>query len=123
MPEQPTGSVQPIRQEERLNLLRAIALGRKWLNDLVEGTCPDMLAHLFDNGARYTDYVVGDDRAAEYGIAGLVASAIGVKLVKRSSIGAVPVFVKKFAIVLVLPFIYAWRKIAALLKRKPSQMP
>ncbi len=44
MPEQPTGSVQPIRQEERLNLLRAIALGRKWLNDLVEGTCPDMLA-------------------------------------------------------------------------------
>jgi len=44
LPEQSTGSVQPIRQDERLNLLRAIALGRKWLNDLVEGTCPDMLA-------------------------------------------------------------------------------
>ncbi len=44
MPEQATGSVQPIRSDERLNLLRAIALGRKWLNDLVEGTCPDMLA-------------------------------------------------------------------------------
>jgi site-specific DNA recombinase len=44
LPEQATGSVQPIRRDERLNLLRAIALGRKWLNDLVEGTCPDMLA-------------------------------------------------------------------------------
>jgi site-specific DNA recombinase len=44
MPEQVTGSVQPIRSDERLNLLRAIALGRKWLHDLVEGTCPDMLA-------------------------------------------------------------------------------
>ncbi|WP_348273250.1 hypothetical protein [Methylocapsa sp. D3K7] len=44
MPEQTTGSVQPIRSNERLNLLRAIALSRKWLNDLVEGTCPNMLA-------------------------------------------------------------------------------
>ena len=44
LPEQSLGSVQPIRQDERLNLLRGIALGRKWLNDLVEGTCPDMLA-------------------------------------------------------------------------------
>jgi DNA invertase Pin-like site-specific DNA recombinase len=44
LPEQPTGSVQPIRQEERLNLLKAIALGRKWLDDLIEGTCPDMFA-------------------------------------------------------------------------------
>jgi site-specific DNA recombinase len=44
LPEQATGSVQPIRSDERLNLLRSIVLGRKWLNDLVEGTCPDMLA-------------------------------------------------------------------------------
>ena len=44
MPEQPTGSVQPIRQEERLNLLKAIALGRKWLDDLIKGTYPDMRA-------------------------------------------------------------------------------
>lgn len=42
LPEQATGAVQPIRRDERLNLLRAIVLGRKWLNDLVEGTCPDM---------------------------------------------------------------------------------
>jgi DNA invertase Pin-like site-specific DNA recombinase len=44
LPDQVTGSVQPIRQDERLNLLRAIALGRIWLNDLVEGTCPGTLA-------------------------------------------------------------------------------
>jgi site-specific DNA recombinase len=44
MPEQAIGAVQPIRRDERLNLLRAIALGRKWLDDLVAGTCPDMLA-------------------------------------------------------------------------------
>jgi site-specific DNA recombinase len=44
MPEQVTGSVQPIRSDERLNLLGAIALGRNWLNDLVEESCPDMLA-------------------------------------------------------------------------------
>jgi uncharacterized membrane-anchored protein len=87
-------------------------------NDLLLG----VNAHLFDNGARYSDYVAGTDRAAEYGIAGLVAGVIGVKVLKAAGIGAALVLIKKFALVLIiLPLIYVWRKIAGLFKRKPSQ--
>lgn len=77
--------------------------------------------HLFDSGARYTDYVAGTDRAAEYGIAELVAGAIGVKILKVAGIGAAIIALKKFALVLILPFIYAWRKFTALFKRKRDQ--
>jgi uncharacterized membrane-anchored protein len=86
-------------------------------NDLLVGTN----AHLFNNGARYVDYVAGTDRTAEYGIAGLVAGAIGVKILKVAGIGAAIIALKKFAIILILPFLYGWRKIVGLFKRKPSQ--
>jgi uncharacterized membrane-anchored protein len=78
-------------------------------------------AHLFDNGARYTDYIAATDHTAEYGIAGLVAGVIGVKILKVAGIGAAIVALKKFAIVLILPLIYAWRKIVGLFKHKSNQ--
>ncbi len=42
LPEQAKGPVQPIRGDERFRLLRAIAQGRNWLDDLIDGACPDI---------------------------------------------------------------------------------
>lgn len=78
--------------------------------------------HSFENGARYVDYVAGTDHAAEYGIAGLVAGVIGVKLLKGAGILALLLGLKKFVILLFLPFIYAWRKIVGMF-RKPDVRP
>jgi uncharacterized membrane-anchored protein len=77
-------------------------------------------SHHFDNGARYVDYVASTDHSAEYGVAGLVAGAIGVKVLKVAGAGAAIIALKKFAFILILPFIYAWRKITGLFKRKPG---
>jgi uncharacterized membrane-anchored protein len=75
----------------------AMKLGRAgiehivWIGDPKHLTAPpsDLLmmgvnAHVFDPGARYEDYRAGTDRPAGYGVAGLVASALGVMLVKAS---------------------------------------
>jgi hypothetical protein len=75
-------------------------------------------AHKYDDGARYTDYVAGTDHEAAYGVAGLVAGALGVKLLKVAGAGAALVALKKFGILLLLPFVYAWRKLAGSFKKK-----
>jgi hypothetical protein len=36
------GPVQPIRSDERFRLLRAIAQGLNWLDELINGACPDI---------------------------------------------------------------------------------
>ena len=110
----------------------ALKLGRYgfekiiWIIDPAEiGDKNDLLLavnnHVFDDGARYTDYVAGTDHAAAYGVAGLVAGALGVKLLKVAGIGALILGFKKLAILLLLPFIYLWRKIVGVFKRKSNQ--
>ncbi len=42
MPEAPSSKLQPIRGNEQERLLRAIGLARRWLNELVDGTMPDI---------------------------------------------------------------------------------
>ncbi len=64
----------------------------------------------FANGKRYEDYVEGD-KIAEYGVAGLVASALGVKAASKLGILAfLAVFAKKGAALIIIPFvgIFAW---------------
>jgi uncharacterized membrane-anchored protein len=85
----------------------ALKLGRYgyerivWIADPSQiGTRNDLLLavnnHQFDSGARYTDYVRGQDRAAEYGVAALVAGALGVKVAaKLGLIAVLLVFAKK----------------------------
>jgi uncharacterized membrane-anchored protein len=68
-------------------------------------------AHLFDAGARYTDYVKSTDKAAEYGVAGLVAGALGVKLLKAGGIAAFLIGFKKLAFLLLIPFIWVGKKV------------
>jgi len=78
-------------------------------------------AHRFDENARYEDYRPGTDRAAEYGVAGLVAAALGVKLAQAAGIGAtLAVIGKKGAFILVLPAIWLWRKLTGKSKSVPN---
>jgi len=67
-------------------------------------------AHQFQQGARYEQYVAGSDKAAEFGIAGLVAGVMGVKLVQLAAAGGILLALKKFGFVLAFPLIWIWRK-------------
>ncbi len=64
--------------------------------------------HQFDFGARYNEYIVGSDRSAEYGVAGLVAGALGVKLLKVAGGIGFLVLVKKAGWLALLPFFWLW---------------
>ena len=74
-------------------------------------------AHQFAPGATYTDYVPGVDRAATYGIAGLVAGVLGVSLIKAGVMTGLAIFAKKLAWIILLPFILAWKKLRRSRKR------
>jgi uncharacterized membrane-anchored protein len=86
----------------------------------------DLLAainnHEFDAGSRYTDYVAGTDRSAEYGVAGLVAGALGVKVLNALGVGAIILGLKKFAFLLLFPIIYLWRNFMGLFRRKSGPL-
>lgn len=111
----------------------ALKLGRYgyekivWISDTTKiASKNDLLvaesAFEFKKGARYDDYVAGTDRAAEYGIAGLVAGALGVKLLKATGGIALLAAFKKFGFfLLVMPFIWIWNKIKSLFGGKPKQ--
>jgi uncharacterized membrane-anchored protein len=59
----------------------------------------------FDPGARYQDYKEGTDKKAGYGIAGLVAAAVGVVVAKKLGLLAIGLlFAKKFVAVIVAAF-------------------
>ena len=78
----------------------------------------------FDAGARYDDFEAGRDRVAEFGVAGLVASLVGLKVAKVLGFGALLIVLKKFAALLVVPFIIAFRFIKGGFKRsKPLTSP
>ncbi len=68
-------------------------------------------------GSRYEDYVAGTDKAAEYGIAGLVAGIMGVKLVQVAAAAGVLVLLKKAGFILVLPVVWLGRKV---FRKKPN---
>lgn len=64
----------------------------------------------FASGKRYGDYVAGD-KVAEYGVAGLVASALGVKAASKLGILAMlAVFAKKAGAIVIIPVIglFGW---------------
>ena len=56
----------------------------------------------FDNGSRYADYVAGSDKAAGYGLAGLVAAGVGVAAAQKLGLLAVALlFLKKAGVLIV----------------------
>jgi uncharacterized membrane-anchored protein len=63
-------------------------------------------SHQFDPGYRYVDHV-STDRVAAYGVAGLVAGVLGVKLFKVAGVGLLAAFAKKGAALLLVPLVAA----------------
>jgi uncharacterized membrane-anchored protein len=65
----------------------------------------------FEQGSTYADYSKGDDKVAEYGVAGLVAAGVGAAAAKKLGLLAIlVVFLKKGAVFLVAGFasLAAW---------------
>ena len=74
-----------------------------------------------DDGSGYVDFKPGD-KVAEYGIAGLVASVLGVKLAAKLGLLALAgVFLKKFAVLIVLPFMFLFGKAKSYFARKKAR--
>ncbi|MGC4250850.1 MAG: DUF2167 domain-containing protein [Sphingobium sp.] len=75
----------------------------------------------FDQGARYADYVPNVDKAAEYGIGGLIAAGAGVAAVKKLGLLAVILaFGKKLLLPIILIFGVAGRWLKGLFGRKAA---
>jgi uncharacterized membrane-anchored protein len=112
----------------------ALKLGRNGLEKITWITDPNSLSasldgfhaainsHEFNPGYRYLDHVA-TDRAATYGVAGLVAGVLGVKLAKAVGVGAfavLSVLAKKLSFLIVLPFVAVGSFFRRLFRRKPA---
>ena len=70
---------------------------------------------VFDSGARYADYNAATDRAAEYGIGGLIAAGAGVAAAKKLGILAILLkFIKPILIGGAVVFAAFWGRIKRL---------
>jgi uncharacterized membrane-anchored protein len=110
----------------------ALKLGRNgvekitWITDpnspgaSLDGFHAAIDSHEFNSGYRYLDHVA-TDHAAAYGVAGLVAGVLGVKLAKVAGVGALAVLGKKLGFLIVLPFVAAGSFFRRLFRRKPAQ--
>jgi uncharacterized membrane-anchored protein len=86
-----------IRMLGREGVLVANAVGS--MDDLsaIEAATPDILAMVdFTPGNLYTDYNAKTDHTAEYGVAGLIAGAAGLKVAAK--VGIFALLAKKFAV-------------------------
>ncbi|MDG2528776.1 DUF2167 domain-containing protein [Caulobacter endophyticus] len=92
-------------------------LGRKGVISLNAVAAPQSLAELhgmagriaataqFDQGSRYVDFKKGEDKVAEYGVAGLIAAGAGVAAAKKFGLLALLIaFGKKGAVFLIAAF-------------------
>ena len=115
----------------------ALKLGRNGFEKITWITDPNSLSasldgfhaainsHKFNPGYRYLDHVA-TDRAATYGVAGLVAGVLGVKLAKAVGVGAfavLSVLAKKLSFLIVLPFVAVGAFFRRLFRRKSSCDP
>jgi uncharacterized membrane-anchored protein len=75
---------------------------------MVEKSLPDVLSMIsFTEGNRYSDYLPGTDTLAAVGIGGLIAG----KVIAKSGLLLVALlFLKKFAVLLILPIAALWRR-------------
>lgn len=81
----------------------------------VQQALPNLLvaadAHRFNNGFTYSDFNPSTDKVAAYGVAGLVAGILGVKLLNVAAGGALALAAKKFAFLLLLPLLWLRKKL------------
>lgn len=77
-----------------------------------------LASHSFASGQTHADYVSGD-RVAQFGVAGLVGAAAGVKFAKAGFMVFIIAIAKKVGFyLLALPFIFLFGLIGALFKKK-----
>jgi len=120
------------RDEQHGSLVNSVALllGRDgfekltWIgkkDDIDKGLLKTAQASFaFPVGQLYTDFQPGD-KVAEYGIAGLIAAVLGVKLVtKLGLVAAALVLLKKFGVVLLVPVVGAVAWIRRRLSRQQA---
>lgn len=113
----------------------ALVLGRDgfekltWIgnkDDLGKGLLKTAQASFtFPSGGLYADFKAGD-KVAEYGIAGLVAAVLGVKLAtKLGLLAAALVFAKKFGVFIVVPIValVAWMRRRFSRAKAPPPLP
>jgi uncharacterized membrane-anchored protein len=75
---------------------------------MVEKALPDVLSMIsFTEGNRYSDYLPGTDTLAAVGIGGLIAGKV---LAKTGFLIVALLFLKKFAVLLILPAAALWRR-------------
>lgn len=73
----------------------------------IQASLPQVLSMVnFNEGQRYADYNPKTDKVAAYGIAGLIAAGVGLKLAK---LGIFALFLKKIGVI----FAVAWKAILA----------
>jgi uncharacterized membrane-anchored protein len=118
------------------NIVNSIALrlGRNgyerlnWIADRINyasvgGQLDVMLrAHTFEPGFQYADHQPGD-KAALYGIAGLVATVAGAKALKAAAGVGLLVVVKKFAAILLGPLAFGLLRLKRIFLRRPPSGP
>jgi uncharacterized membrane-anchored protein len=73
-------------------------------------------AHTFNPGARYADFLPGD-KTAGYGIAALVGTVVGVKVLKAGGLVFLLVLLKKFGVIIVAAVGAALIKMKRIFKR------
>jgi uncharacterized membrane-anchored protein len=84
-------------------------------------------------GARYTDFLPSDKTAA-YGIAGLVATVLGVKAAKAAAAGGFALFFKqimafgllvlaKAKVLVLLPFVWLASLVRKIFRSKKKELP
>jgi uncharacterized membrane-anchored protein len=72
----------------------------------------------FNGGSTYAEYNSATDKAAGYGLAGLVAAGVGVAVAKKIGVLAILLlFLKKGFILLLVPLAAGWRRIKRLFGR------
>jgi len=77
----------------------------------------------FNSGSTYGEYVSGTDKAAGYGLAGLVGLGVGVAVAKKFGLLAILLLgLKKGFIVFPLVFAAGWKKIKGLFGRKQDTL-
>jgi uncharacterized membrane-anchored protein len=106
----------------------ALRLGRSgyeeltWVTDqpgyVPQGGALDQMtrAHTFNPGARYADFLPGD-KTAGYGIAALVGTVVGVKVLKAGGLVFLLVLLKKFGVIIVAAVGAALIKMKRIFKR------
>ena len=105
---------------------KALKLGRDgfteiiWLGsvDKYTGTnsslSPTLAAYEYNDGAKYADFVEGQHKVAAVGAGALAYKLItgkNAKAVGAGIIAAILLFLKKFWFVVLIPFVYGWKKL------------